>query len=52
MTESDLKADLRRYLQDSREALLWKLDAAREAAADPDELGSYRGRSYRGMLPM
>jgi len=30
MTESDLKADLRRYLQDSREALLWKLDGLSE----------------------
>src|SRR5690348_16756516 len=26
MTEPDGKADLRRYLQDAREALLWKLD--------------------------
>jgi hypothetical protein len=26
MTESDPKADLRRYLQVGREALLWKLD--------------------------
>ena len=30
MTESDFKADLRRYLQDSREALLWKLDGLSE----------------------
>jgi len=30
MTESDLKADLRRYLQDAREALLWKLDGLSE----------------------
>ena len=30
MTKSDLKADLRRYLQDSREALLWKLDGLSE----------------------
>jgi hypothetical protein len=30
MTESDLKADLRRYLQDGREALLWKLDGLPE----------------------
>jgi len=26
MSGSDPKADLRRYLQDGREALLWKLD--------------------------
>jgi len=30
MTESDFKADLRRYLQDSRDALLWKLDGLSE----------------------
>ena len=30
MTESDLKADLRRYLQDARDALLWKLDGLSE----------------------
>ena len=30
MTESDRKADLRRYLQDAREALLWKLDGLSE----------------------
>jgi len=30
MTESDLKADLRRYLQDGRDALLWKLDGLSE----------------------
>ena len=30
MTDSDYKADLRRYLQDSREALLWKLDGLSE----------------------
>ena len=30
MTESDLKADLCRYLQDSRKALLWKLDGLSE----------------------
>jgi hypothetical protein len=30
MTESDFKADLRRYLQDAREALLWKLDGLSE----------------------
>jgi len=30
MTESDLKADLRRYLQDAREAMLWKLDGLSE----------------------
>jgi uncharacterized protein DUF664 len=30
MTESDPKADLRRYLQDAREALLWKLDGLSE----------------------
>ena len=30
MTESDLKADLRRYLQDERDALLWKLDGLSE----------------------
>jgi hypothetical protein len=30
MTESDFKADLHRYLQDSREALLWKLDGLSE----------------------
>ncbi|MEU6429360.1 DinB family protein [Microbispora sp. NPDC046973] len=30
MTEADLKADLRRYLQDARDALLWKLDGLSE----------------------
>jgi hypothetical protein len=30
MTESDPKADLRRYLQEAREALLWKLDGLSE----------------------
>ena len=30
MTEIDQKADLRRYLQDAREALLWKLDGLSE----------------------
>ena len=30
MTESDQKADLHRYLQDGREALLWKLDGLSE----------------------
>ena len=30
MTESDPKADLRRYLQDARQALLWKLDGLSE----------------------
>src|ERR1039457_1720926 len=30
MTGSDLKADLRRYLQEGREALLWKLDGLSE----------------------
>ena len=30
MTESDPKADLHRYLQDAREALLWKLDGLSE----------------------
>jgi uncharacterized damage-inducible protein DinB len=30
MTGSDLKADLHRYLQDAREALLWKLDGLSE----------------------
>jgi len=30
MTDSDLKADLRRYLQDARDALLWKLDGLSE----------------------
>jgi uncharacterized damage-inducible protein DinB len=30
MTASDPKADLRRYLQDAREALLWKLDGLTE----------------------
>jgi uncharacterized protein DUF664 len=30
MTGSDPKADLRRYLQESREALLWKLDGLSE----------------------
>ncbi len=30
MTEPDGKADLRRYLQDAREALLWKLDGLSE----------------------
>jgi len=30
MTESDFKADLRRYLQDAREALVWKLDGLSE----------------------
>src|ERR1700685_1383892 len=30
MTESDPKADLHRYLQDAREALLWKLEGLSE----------------------
>jgi hypothetical protein len=30
MTESDPKADLQRYLQDARDALLWKLDGLSE----------------------
>ncbi|WP_067126411.1 DinB family protein [Microtetraspora malaysiensis] len=30
MTEADLKADLHRYLQEAREALLWKLDGLSE----------------------
>jgi hypothetical protein len=30
MTDSDRKADLRRYLQDARETLLWKLDGLSE----------------------
>ena len=30
MTGPDLKADLRRYLQDGREALLWKLERLSE----------------------
>jgi len=30
MTDSDPKADLRRYLQTARDALLWKLDGASE----------------------
>jgi hypothetical protein len=30
MTEADTKADLRRYLQDAREAMLWKLDGLSE----------------------
>ena len=30
MTESDVKADLHRYLQSGREALLWKLDGLTE----------------------
>jgi Protein of unknown function (DUF664) len=30
MTDADPKADLRRYLQDAREALLWKLDGLSE----------------------
>ena len=30
MTDSEFKADLRRYLQDDREALLWKLDGLSE----------------------
>jgi Protein of unknown function (DUF664) len=30
MTESDLKADLRRYLQDARDVLLWKLEGLSE----------------------
>ena len=30
MTESDLKADVRRYLQEGRDALLWKLDGLGE----------------------
>ncbi|HEX4723423.1 MAG TPA: DinB family protein [Pseudonocardiaceae bacterium] len=30
MTDPDPKADLRRYLQDARNALLWKLDGASE----------------------
>jgi hypothetical protein len=30
MAESDLKADLRRYLQDARDAVLWKLEGSSE----------------------
>jgi hypothetical protein len=30
MAESDLKADLHRYLQDAREAVLWKLEGSSE----------------------
>ncbi len=30
MTDTELKADLHRYLQDTREALLWKLDGLSE----------------------
>jgi uncharacterized damage-inducible protein DinB len=30
MTDTELKADLHRYLQDAREALLWKLDGLSE----------------------
>jgi Protein of unknown function (DUF664) len=30
MTETDLKADLHRYLQDARDALVWKLDGLSE----------------------
>jgi hypothetical protein len=30
MTESDPKAELRRYLQEGRDAMLWKLDGASE----------------------
>ena len=30
MSESDPKADLRRYLQEGREALLWKLEGLSE----------------------
>jgi hypothetical protein len=30
MTGSDPKADLRRYFQEAREALLWKLDGLSE----------------------
>ena len=30
MTVTDAKTDLRRYLQDGREALLWKLDGLSE----------------------
>jgi hypothetical protein len=30
MTEADFKSDLRRYLQDGRDAMLWKLDGASE----------------------
>ena len=30
MTVTDAKTDLRRYLQDAREALLWKLDGLSE----------------------
>ena len=30
MTESEPKADLRRYLRDARDALLWKLDGLSE----------------------
>jgi hypothetical protein len=30
MAETDLKADLRRYLQDAREAVLWKLEGLSE----------------------
>jgi hypothetical protein len=30
VTESDVKADLLRYLQDGRDAMLWKLDGLSE----------------------
>jgi hypothetical protein len=30
MTEADFKSDLRRYLQEGRDAMLWKLDGASE----------------------
>ena len=30
MTEPDFKSDLRRYLQDGRDAMLWKLDGLSE----------------------
>jgi len=39
MTEYDPRADLRRYLQQARDALLWKLDGLSEYDARLDAVG-------------
>ncbi len=54
MTVTDAKTNLRGYLQDAREALLWKLDglseydihaAARTSRHEPARAGQAPGRS-------
>jgi hypothetical protein len=41
MTEPDQKADLHRYLQDAREALLWKLEGLSEYDLRVPRLASF-----------